>query len=179
MVKQRIVTLTAATETDTALPLSYEKRVTLGVATDVVKQVRAAELTVDRARDLSQQLESGVDADAFAAANPDVAPIFVDLVKRYGPAGAQLLLLVLTILSFYLDVRGDHLGAEQVELGREQVRLGERQVQLAEEAAQREAAQDKTTGGLTDRDVDRIAKAVEGRIAADEPKPKPKRTPRR
>lgn len=138
-------------------------------AAELLKIIQAVDLSAERTRELSEQLTGDVDAEEFAKANADVGAVLADLVKRYGPAGVQILALVLAALSFYFQMRSDGFAQEQVE-------LGERQVELAEDAARREAARDETTGKIAAEDAEQIAKAVEKRIADEtDPRRKPNR----
>jgi hypothetical protein len=134
----------------------------LEVIREVTRELRDAGWTVEQTHMAWRELWRGRDADDFAAAHPDVAPVFLDVVKRYGPTGASLLLAVLTVvLTIYFGVRAEDLAQEQAELEREQVRLERRQLDMAD----REASHPKNTGDLSDRDVERIAKAVAERLA--------------
>jgi NACalpha-BTF3-like transcription factor len=127
-----------------------------------VALVRDANLSAQRARELSEQLTSDVSAEEVAVKNPDVASLVMQFVRRYGVGGVTILLTILTVwLQWQGNQRAEDLARQQIEIEEEDLEVSKQQLKI-----EREAAQQPTTANLTDEDVERIARAVSERIAA-------------
>jgi hypothetical protein len=128
-----------------------------------VALVRDADLSPQRARELSEHLTGDVSAEEVAAKNPDVARLVTELARRYGSTWIVILLAILAVrLQWQGNEQTEDLGREQIEIAHEDLRVAREQLRI-----EREAAQQPTTARLTDQDVERIARAVEEQIAGE------------